>query len=506
MKYVLTNEEMRLADKYAIETLGTPSLTLMEKAGVALAEKTANLADGEALCLCGGGNNGGDGFVCARILKNKGFSVDVVCVAEKYSADCLAKKTEWENCGGKTLSAIPQKDYAVVVDCLYGTGFHGRLQGEDEKLVLQANTLKRRGVKVLSADIPSGVNGKNGKVEGAAICADETLCIGEIKTGVLLGDGIDCAGRILRADIGIVLPKNQYAVLTDEEVARTILPKRKRNSHKGSYGRGAIVAGSEAYTGAAYLSAVACLRSGVGYTTLYTPKDILPHYILKAPEILLRASNEGGRYVFNEEIMKELLPYESIAYGMGMGASKEVFKGLKWLIENYEGKLVVDADGLNSLATYGDSSVFAKKKCEIILTPHIKEFARLSGLPVEEILEDSIRAAREYAKKHGVTVLLKNAVSVITNGEEVFLNSTGTSGQAKGGSGDVLSGVIAGLSASGVTPFRAGILGAYLVGRSAEIAEKLVGDYSMTATDLVNYLPQAFLRVAENTDENGGEK
>lgn len=503
MKYILTNEEMRLADRYTIETLGVPSLTLMERAGGALAKEVERLKGGEILCLCGGGNNGGDGFVCARLLKNKGCAVEVVCVAEKYSADCLVKKDEWENGGGRVLSAIPEKDYAIVIDCLYGTGFHGKLQGKDEELVLQVNALKKQGAKVISADIPSGVNGKNGRVDGVAINADETLCIGEIKTGVLLNDGIDYAGKILRADIGIALPQNQYTMLVDRENARELLPRRKRNSHKGSYGKAAIVAGSELYTGAAYLSAASCLRSGVGYTTLYVPKDILPHYILKAPEILLRASNEGGMYAFNEKMMEELCSYDSIAYGMGMGVSKEVFLGAKWLIENYQGKLIIDADGLNSLAAYGDCSVFAKKKCEIILTPHIKEFSRLSGLSVEEILEDSISVVKDFAKKHGVRVLLKNAVSVITNGEEVFLNHTGTSGQAKGGSGDVLSGVIVGLCASGVEPFHAEVLGAYLVGLSAEIAEKAVGNYSMTATDLINNLPKAFLCVAKNADKDG---
>ncbi len=295
-------------------------------------------------------------------------------------------------------------------------------------------------------------------------------------------------------------------VLTNRERAQALLPKRRRNSHKGSYGKTAIVAGSERYTGAAYLSAAACLRSGVGYTLLYLPKDILPYYVLKAPEVLLCASNEGGMYAFNEEKIGELLAFDCVAYGMGMGVSEEVFKGAKWLIENYEGKLLLDADGLNSLAVYGDGFFFQNKKCQIILTPHVKEFSRLSGLSVDEILADSISAAKEFAQKHGVIVLLKNAFSVITDGEEVALNKTGTSGQAKGGSGDVLAGVVAGLCGSGASVFDAGVLGAYLTGYSAELAEKTVGNYSMTASDLIERLGQAFLSVAENADEYGYEE
>ena len=167
-------------------------------------------------------------------------------------------------------------------------------------MFMAINTLKKRGVRVLSADIPSGVNGENGLVEGVAIEADKTLCIGEVKAGVLFGDGIDHAGEIKRADIGIELPAGEtYAVLSDREVVKAILPKRKRNTHKGSFGRAAIVAGSVEYTGAAQLASSACLRSGAGYTTLFTPSEILPYYFLKTPEILLKSTNEGGRYALN---------------------------------------------------------------------------------------------------------------------------------------------------------------------------------------------------------------
>ncbi len=291
----------------------------------------------------------------------------------------------------------------------------------------------------------------------------------------------------------------------NDEIAWELLPKRERNSHKGNYGRAAIVAGSVEYTGAAYLAAAACLRAGAGYTALFLPKEILPYYILKTPEILLRETNEGGRYAFNEGKMRGLLPYSSVAFGMGMGVSEEVFQGAKWLIENYEGKLILDADGLNSLAAYG-KDVFARKKCEVIITPHSKEFSRLSGLTVEEILADTAGAATGYAKKNGVTVLLKNAFSVVADGEKTMRNEAGNSGQAKGGSGDVLSGVIAGLCASGASIFDGGVLGAYLCGRATELAAKDVGEYSLTASDIVAYLGKAFLSVTENAHEDRNEE
>ena len=310
-------------------------------------------------------------------------------------------------------------------------------------------------------------------------------------------------------EFGVSLPKDEEVLLTDREIANKLLPKRKRNSHKGSYGRAAIVAGSEEYTGAAYLAASACLRSGTGYTVLFTPKDILPLYALKSPEILLKPSNKGGRYAFNEETMRELLAYDSIAYGMGMGASNEVFKGVKYLLENYKGKLVLDADGLNSLAAFAGKeldALFSNKKCDVIVTPHGKEFSRLSKMPMEEVLGDSVQVAKNFAKRYNVNVLLKNALSVITDGEGVALNAAGNSGQAKGGSGDVLSGVIAGLCASGLSTFEGGVLGAYLVGKSAELGAVDFGEYSLTASELIAYLPKAFLFVAKDTHKDGGEQ
>ncbi len=282
----------------------------------------------------------------------------------------------------------------------------------------------------------------------------------------------------------------------DGEMVKSVLPKRKRDSHKGTYGKAAIVAGSLEYTGAAYLAVVACLRSGPGYTALFVPAEILPYYILKAPEVLLRRVSDGGRYAFNEEDMRELLDYDAVAYGMGMGASEDVAKGACWLLKNYAGRLILDADGLNSLSLYceeGLDALFQNKKCDVVCTPHVKEFSRLIGKSVDEIVEDSARLAQAYAKAWGVTVLLKNAESVIVDETRCAVNTAGCSGQAKGGSGDVLSGVIAGLCAMGLGGYDGAVCGAYLCGTAAQFAQEALGDYSMTPTDVISYLGRAFL-------------
>ncbi len=494
MKYILTNLQMREADSFTIREKGMPASVLMGGAGSALADEVKALdGQGKVLCVCGGGNNGGDGFVCARMLTSAGFSVDVFCVADKFSKECETQYRKWLAVGGKLLEGIPAEPYLAVVDCLFGTGFHGKAEGKAEETILAINALKKEGATVISADIPSGVNGENGVATGAAVQADITVCIGELKTGVLLADGIDCAGFVKRADIGIHLPRGDYATLVDREWAKGRLPLRKRNSHKGSYGRAAIVAGSITYTGAAYLSAVACLKSGAGYTALFAPQELLPLYALKAPELLLCPSSKGGTYAFNEEMLRPLLAYDSVAFGMGMGRSEEVYKGVAWLLENYEGKLLLDADGINSLADYGNLDLLEKKKCALVLTPHAKEFSRLSGLSLAEIFEGGTALAQAFAKEHRCTLLLKGATSIIADGERLSLSNAGNSGQAKGGSGDVLSGVIAALLAQGCDGYAASGLGAYLTGTAAALAASEIGEYSLTASDIVAHLGKAFL-------------
>lgn len=501
--YILTDRQMRFADEYTIKTLGTPSLILMDRAGLALAREAENFVpQGKILCVCGGGNNGGDGFVCARELSVRGREVEVLCRAEKFSEDCLKNKTEWENRGGRVLTEIGENEYALVIDCLVGMGLKGALRGETERLANEINRLKERGTKVLSADIPSGICGENGFAYGVAVKADRTLCIGEIKVGACFADGLDYSGEVLRADIGIKLPEKdgEYARLLDDKKVKTLLPIRKRNTHKGSYGKVAIVGGSIEYTGAPYLSACACLRSGAGYTTLFTPSKLLPYYIAKQPELLLKSTNDGDRYAFTEEILRELCQYNCVAFGMGTGVSEEVYQGVKGLLENYTGKLVLDADGLNSLAKYGKeemSALFANKKCEVVITPHCKEFSRLCGKEVRKIQEEGIFAPTAFAKAFGVVVLLKSSASVITDGVRTFVSATGNSGQAKGGSGDVLAGVIAGLCGSGASVFDGACAGSYLSGVASEEGAKIHGEYSLTATDSIQNLGKAFLRILQ---------
>lgn len=500
MRYVLTNAQMREADSFTIDKLGIPSLLLMERAGAALAAAAEELCpgDGGILCVCGGGNNGGDGFVCARILLQKGRDVAALCCAEKFTSECKKNKEEFEKLGGEVYSVFPKKRVALIVDCLFGTGFSGELEGKNGAT---ADFINRSGAKVLSADIPSGVSGDSGVAAKRAVRADKTLCIGEYKAGVFLGDGMDFSGKTERADIGIALPgldsePSGYAFLTGRKETAALLPPRKRNTHKGTYGKAAIVAGSRKYTGAAYLAAGAALKSGAGYTALFVPEDILPLYALKLPEVLLSSISGGDRVAFTENYFEKLLSYDSVAFGMGTEVSEDVFQGVKYLLKAYTGRLILDADALNSLAKYGKEElggIFAEKKCDVLLTPHIKEFSRLTGESVGAILGKGLAAPKEFSEKYGVSVLFKGAATIVAGGGRTAVNIAGTPGQAKGGSGDVLSGVIAGLCAGGLSAFDGGRAGAYLAGKAAEYAVEETGEYSLTASDEIAYLDEAFL-------------
>ncbi|MBO7297717.1 MAG: NAD(P)H-hydrate dehydratase [Clostridia bacterium] len=290
--------------------------------------------------------------------------------------------------------------------------------------------------------------------------------------------------------------------ITKEEIAR-LLPKRKRDTHKGCYGRAAIVAGSEEFLGAPVLATAACLRSGAGYTYLFTPIKAYTMYATKLPEAIVARLGIRAR--------KRLLDFDALAIGMGMGASKKTAALVEWLLQNFTGRLVLDADALNALSAFGKerlADMFAHKKCDAIVTPHIKEFSRLTGESVQAILQNPTKLAKRYAKTWGVTVLLKSAYSVVTDGERVAVNRTGTAGQAKGGSGDLLSGLIAGLCAQRLSAYEGGLAGAYLAGKAAELAAEEHGEYSLLASDTITKLGSTLvrLRVAENADEQGDEK
>lgn len=309
--------------------------------------------------------------------------------------------------------------------------------------------------------------------------------------------------------------KNEIRILKSAEV-KAMLPPRKAVSNKGTYGKAAILAGSMRYSGAAVLAAQGALCGGAGYVALCVPKRLKIALIGRLPEAILLDLSPGGEWKFHPKNLRSILQYNSIAAGMGMGNTKNTAKMIAFLLKNYEGKLLIDADGINALACFyganGSAELFKAKKCAALITPHPLEFARLTGSDNTALSENdgerAIEEAKKYAAENGVTVLLKGvsgAKTLIVSGENgkngenaekaenIALNATGNSGQAKGGSGDTLAGLIAAIAASGADLFSAACAGAYLAGKAAEIAVKQTSEYALTATKIAEYIGKAIL-------------
>ena len=468
MKFAYSNGQMRRADAHTVAE-GTPESVLMERAGEALADTVQRVLNErgiqEALFVCGNGNNGGDGYVAARILLKRGYDVAVLSTSGK-------RAHAYE---GEIYERMPRRYYPVVVDCILGTGLRRAPEGDAEALI---NFVNSSGAYVISCDLPSGL-AENGIALWPCVKADETVSMGLLKSALLMADGADLSGQVTVADIGIQSAEEGVQVWEDSDI-KTLFPRRKSHTHKGNFGTAAVIGGAGS-VGACFLAADACLKSGAGYTKLFLPAEVYPHAIGKLNACILREF-----YYANEEILSA----DAVAVGMGFGNGKELYEYLEMLLKKYEGVLVLDADALTSLGKNG-ADILKHKKCRVILTPHPKEFARLTGKSVAEVLKNAVELAESYGKEYGVTVILKNNRTVITDGERTAVNPTGSPSLAKGGSGDVLTGLIVGTAARGVAPFEAAVAGSYLLGRAGELAAEEMGEYSPAATDIIGYLPQA---------------
>ncbi|MDE7082266.1 MAG: NAD(P)H-hydrate dehydratase [Clostridia bacterium] len=475
MERVLSNAQMRLSDAYTMEENGVLSSVLMRRAGVALADEAENTAKNlkidEILVVCGTGNNGGDGYVCAQELLERGFNVAVYAIGGKFSADCEREKRAYKG------RYLPHICGSIVIDCIFGTGLCREVAGEIKTLIDEINSF---GAYVISADIPSGLSGDNGKVLGAAIKADKTVAIAEYKLGHFLNDGLDYCGELVKKDIGIFLPPSEsFAEIYDDNDLSEFYGRRRRNSHKGTYGTANLIAGSNKYLGAAALSLQSALKSGCGIVKLTTVEEVKLALAAKYPQAIYSEAD---------------LTANAIAVGMGCGVSQELYDKIKILLSEYEGALLIDADGLNSVAKYG-VEVLKHKKCALVITPHIKEFSRLTKKSLEEITSDPVTVAKAFAKEYGVTLVLKSATTVITDGNKTVINARGSTALAKGGSGDILAGFFCGTLARGLAPFDAAVCATYTLGLSAEISLEERTDFCATAYDIIKNIHSAVKRL-----------
>ncbi len=475
MRSVYTARQMRDADAYCEQKRDISSLTLMSKAALALTKACTKIAapTEEILFLCGKGNNGGDGFAAARILKEMGYTVSVALLCGREFSPNAAVMF-------RTLpaSVIKEEEYEIfaaakraelVVDCVYGTGFQGQLP---EKVREVFDAVRKK--NILACDIPSGVRCDDGKVCDGALCAKRTVTFAGYKPCFFLYPGKDFCGKVTVADIGIpkdVLELQQPGVdLLDEEYIRSLIRFRPENSHKGTFGTLLTVCGSRDMTGAAYLSALGALRCGVGLLTVSLPRSIIPILQTKLAEP-----------TFTER--KGTVKATAVLAGCGMTKDK---KSLQFALQ--QGKsLVLDADAVNLIAedhAILDTFLQENPGAEVILTPHPAEFARLMRTTTDRIEADRLGAVRKCLKRWPVTVVLKGHHTVIADREKTFLNLNGNSGLSKGGSGDVLAGMIASFLAQGYPARDAAVCGVFLHGAAADRLKSTLSEHGMLPSDL----------------------
>ena len=502
--------EMAAIDRQAIDGLGIPGVVLMENAGRGCSrlfdEHFPAEFPGPVLVVAGKGNNGGDGYVMARILADLGWQVSTVILAEEgdISGDAermlqilaaLEQSVTYVNQPSQLKDLLLFRKPRVVIDAILGTGLKSQVRGLLAEAIRLINGC---GARIFSVDIPSGVDGSNGRICGSAVQADLTVTFDHAKIGHGSLPGAACCGRLEVVDIGIprsARPEFDSDVhLLDAELAGALLPERSVLGHKGKFGHLLVLAGSTGKTGAAALAGNAAVRSGCGLVTVATPAGVHDIIEVKLTEAMSwpLADRDGMLSLMARQQIEQLL-YErqALAVGPGLGQSQELAELLRWLVASVAVPLVIDADGLNLLA--GQLDVLGKKtQANLVLTPHPGEMARLSGLTVKEIEANRFEVARDFAREHNLVLLLKGARTVIAGPDgRVMFNTSGNDGLASGGSGDVLTGLIGGLLAQGVDPFAAAALGAWLHGRAAELVAARQGTAGMAASDLPEYLPMA---------------
>ena len=488
MKKILTVAAMRDADASTIAA-GTPGRVLMARAaeGIVRAERWR----GPVGIVCGSGNNAGDGFALALLLKEAGIPCALLRLSGKFSADGQYYYEKCIDAGIPDDTVTSETDltrYRTLVDCVFGTGFHGEPTGLAAETIEKLN---RSGARIVSADIPSGLHGQNG-LGDAVVQADKTVSIGFPQPGHYLNRAKDCVGDLLNVDIGIPAPE-RYIRLAEEGDFLPLLKPRKQFSNKGNYGYVALIGGCRSYSGAAKLASLSlsALKCGCGVSMLAVPgciADSVTPYLLEST--LVSLPDADGFMRFDASALDGILRrVKAVSLGLGWGMGPDNGKILDYILQSYSGVLVLDADGLNTLAAMPpDTLRNALPRC--VLTPHLREFSRLSGLSMEEIQADPVRAAERYASENHVILLLKGPATIVTDGQETWLTDAGCAGMATAGSGDVLTGVLCGLLGWAEYGVLSVTLGAYLAGKAGELAQAETGDISMTAGDTVKKIPQ----------------
>lgn len=485
MKSIYTPVEIKILEEDSRRKYNLTNIEQIKIAGKRLFEKiNKDKPKGRILVTSGPGANGLDAIVVAKHLIENGYDCDLyIPLGESQDSISLIKEYKL-----KYIKEIKEYNYNVMIDGLFGTAYKYIDNSKYNSII---NNLNKKSSIVYSIDIPSGVNGYNGKVING-IKATYTLIVGAYKTGNLLDSARDYENNIELIDIDLDT-KISNKHLIEKEDFMCFFPKRLINTNKGTYKKATLIAGSKAFMGASILAlqALSSLRLGSGYQELAIPKSLFSVYALRYPELTLKLLNDNdGNVLFCKEQLDEIISSSNvITIGMGLKISEDVYKIIDYISHNYKKTLIIDADGLNSISKYGPSC-FENKTCTIILTPHLKEFERMTGISIDCIKEDRISVLEQYAKKYDVNIVLKDSTTIITNGYEFYFNISGNPGLAKGGSGDVLAGIISGvINSLDKTVIEACSFSSFFLGYVAEALAKKIAIESMIASDIVNEIP-----------------
>jgi hydroxyethylthiazole kinase-like uncharacterized protein yjeF len=498
MRYLPTGQWMQKADEYTINNIGLPSMVLMERAAL----NTVSVMEAEGidlsrtLVVCGSGNNGGDGFAIARLLLEKGYDVTALSAGREaaMSSECIQQLKIAEKCGVTIVTSMKEQEYTSIVDALFGVGLNREITGDYRKIIENMNRFS--GDKI-AVDIPSGICSATGEILGIAFMADLTVTFACEKLGCIFYPGHTYGGKIVTVDIGIsktLFDEEQSICYTlEKRDLANLIPARKPNSHKGTYGKILMIIGSRGMSGAAYLSAKAAYTAGAGLVLIYTAEEnrIILQQLL--PEAIISTYSE-----YEEEVLKAHLEWaDVVCVGCGLGTS-DISRALTLeTIKRAMIPCVLDADGLNILSNHLE--LLAERKYPLILTPHMLEMSRLLGCSILELQKNRLEFLREFTTKYEVICAMKDARTLVAEKDrQIFVNTAGNSSMAKAGSGDVLAGVIAALLAQGAKPYEAAVCGVYLHACGGDEAKAAKGSYSVLAQDLITGIGACLKKTEEN--------
>jgi len=504
---LLNCSDVKFIDEYCENTLGLHTDLLMENAAsglvFAVMKNFSEIKGLNIVAVCGNGNNGGDGLCAARKLESLGANVKCIIASESsklnknvvYNKEIL-ERSEISVTNIIDFDSIETAD--VILDCIFGTGFNKEMSEYFIKIIKAINKSK---AFVVSADIPSGIEGDTGRVTQEAVYADVTVTFGNAKPGNVIYPGRGFNGELIVYSIGVptivtkkVIENNQYKAeyldsISGEELEKVLLPKRKQDTNKGSFGRVSIVAGSDGMCGAAALCAESCLRNGAGLVYIITPKGLIDNFEKLLREAVKIGVGQKEERYFTEnhvdEVFNSVINTDVIVIGPGLGNKSYEFVKLmiKKLSSEFSGKIIIDADGLNAFS--GCPELLSECEGQIIITPHPGEMARLTNLSIEKICNDRINITKQFAIANKIVVLLKGASTITADQVGNFtINGSGNAGMATAGAGDVLSGIIGAFAVS-MNCYDSARLAAYVHGKYGDIVKNYIGERALIAGDLI---------------------